>query len=173
MSDVVLCTADGSVFDDVTDLDEIFGTSFSNANRNQTDLELSVGNWHDEVIGWFVLEVVVVAEERLAADRVYNPVNKGQGVVWLAGRGYCDIIGDGGVHDRENDRPSHRGLIPTGMTRERRTTRGAKATPKSCLGRKLWFNALGNYPRWNGVHAQAGHHLRSSGLVLFFQDLVA
>ena len=44
MGDVVLCTADGSVLDDVTDLEEMFGTSLSNANRNQTNLELSVGN---------------------------------------------------------------------------------------------------------------------------------
>lgn len=88
MGDVVVCTTDGSVFDDVTDLGEILGISSSNANGNQTDLELSVRNWHYEVIGWFVLgAVVVVGKERLAAAEVYKPVKKGQGVVWLAGRG--------------------------------------------------------------------------------------
>jgi len=60
MSDVVGCTADRSIFDDVADLEEILRALFSNANGNQTNLELSLGNWHYEVIDWFVLKVVVV-----------------------------------------------------------------------------------------------------------------
>ena len=62
----------------------------------------------------------------------------------MAWRGYCDIIGDGGVHDRVNDRPSHHGYR-AGMGCEMENNQGSQSNSK--FSSRQEDQCVGSYPK--------------------------